>query len=77
MPIYEYKCAKCGVFEQEQRITAPPLEKCPTCGGPVHRLIGHNISVIYKAGGFYTTENRSQEYKDKAKEETKTESKAS
>ncbi|MBC7325100.1 MAG: zinc ribbon domain-containing protein, partial [Moorella sp. (in: Bacteria)] len=38
---------------------------------------GHNISVIYKAGGFYTTENRKQEYKDKAKEETKTESKAS
>ncbi|AKX93034.1 zinc ribbon domain protein [Moorella thermoacetica] len=72
MPVYEYRCAKCGVFEKEQRITAPPLMECPTCGGPVHRIISRNIGVIYKAGGFYTTENRSQEYKNKAKEESKT-----
>ena len=72
MPVYEYKCSKCGVFEQEQRITATPLKHCPTCGGPVHRLISHNVNVIYKAGGFYTTENRSSEYKSKAKEESKT-----
>ncbi len=77
MPIYEYKCATCGVFEKEQRITAPPLKECPTCGGPVHRVIGHNISIIYKAGGFYTTDNRNPDYKDKAKEDTSTASKAS
>ena len=31
MPIYEYKCQKCGTFEVTQRITEKPLSKCPTC----------------------------------------------
>lgn len=80
MPIYEYRCPKCGVFEMEQRITAPPLEHCPTCGEPVRRLISNNIAILYNGSGFYTTENRSPEYKNKAKEdkgESKTDSKAS
>lgn len=41
MPTYVYECEKCGkVFEIDQRITEPALEKCPEeCGGVVHRLI--------------------------------------
>jgi putative FmdB family regulatory protein len=31
MPIYEYACEHCGVFEEMQRITDPPLSKCPKC----------------------------------------------
>ncbi|MDK2820481.1 MAG: hypothetical protein PWP31_446 [Clostridia bacterium] len=77
MPMYEYRCPKCGVFEQEQRITEKPLKKCPTCGETVHRIISRNVNIIYKAGGFYTTENRSQDYKDKQLEEKKTDTKAS
>lgn len=70
MPIYVYKCAQCGTFETEQRITAPPLSACPTCGSPVHRVITGNISVIYKGSGFHTTDYRSKEYKEKAKAES-------
>lgn len=69
MPIYEYKCTRCGVFEVMQKITEEPLKTCPKCGGNVTRLIGHNVAVIYKASGFYTTDNRSKEYKEKAKED--------
>ncbi|MCK9222086.1 MAG: zinc ribbon domain-containing protein [Limnochordia bacterium] len=60
MPTYEYKCSKCGRFEQEQRITDPALEKCPTCGEPVKRLISHNVNIIFKGPGFYVTDSRKE-----------------
>lgn len=47
MPIYVYQCAKepgcthCrGGFEKLQKLSAAPLERCPECHGPVHRVIG-------------------------------------
>jgi putative FmdB family regulatory protein len=40
VPTYEYKCPECGEFEKEQRMTDPPLKKCPHCGKAVSRLIG-------------------------------------
>lgn len=46
-----------------------PLSRCPRCGGPVRRLIGRNVSIIFKGSGFYTTDNRTSEYKQKAKED--------
>ncbi|MBN1977934.1 MAG: hypothetical protein JW918_11070 [Anaerolineae bacterium] len=58
MPLYEYQCDDCGLrFERRQPITADPLEKCPECGGNVHRLI-HPVGVIFKGKGFYVTDNR-------------------
>lgn len=57
MPIYDYKCEKCGRFEKTQRITEKPLDKCPECGGPVHRLISKNVGVVLKGSGFYKTDN--------------------
>ena len=41
MPIYEYKCQKCGIFEITQRITDKSLGKCPTCKGKVKKLISN------------------------------------
>jgi putative FmdB family regulatory protein len=58
MPTYEYRCNHCGRFQVEQRITEPALEKCPTCGQPVERLISRNVSIIFKGSGFYCTDNR-------------------
>lgn len=57
MPVYDYKCDKCGHFDKMQRITEPALSKCPTCGGPVERLISKNIGVVFKGSGFYTTDH--------------------
>lgn len=57
MPIYDYKCEKCGRFEKEQRIIEPALEQCPVCGGPVFRLISKNVGVILKGSGFYNNDN--------------------
>lgn len=55
MPIYEYQCSKCGVFEVTQRITEDPLKKCPTCGHKVQKLIS-NTSFQLKGTGWYITD---------------------
>ncbi len=55
MPIYEYKCPKCGVFEAMQRITESSLKKCPTCKSKVERQISRG-SFILKGSGWYATD---------------------
>ncbi len=55
MPIYEYECSKCGVFEVTQRITEKPLGKCPTCRNKVRKLIS-NTSFQLKGSGWYITD---------------------
>ncbi|HVN90712.1 MAG TPA: zinc ribbon domain-containing protein [Candidatus Binataceae bacterium] len=55
MPIYEYKCDKCGVFEVTQRITENALKKCPTCKSKVERIIS-NTSFVLKGSGWYITD---------------------
>jgi putative FmdB family regulatory protein len=77
MPTYEYRCEHCGRFQVKQRITESPLEKCPTCGRPVERLISRNVAIVFKGSGFYCTDNRTDSGAEKkpaakAKEETKT-----
>jgi putative FmdB family regulatory protein len=55
MPIYEYECQRCGVFEATQKITESPLQRCPTCKGKVKRLIS-NTSFQLKGTGWYLTD---------------------
>ena len=66
MPTYEYQCAKCGkTFEHFQSIKAPKLKKCikKSCKGKVTRLLGTGGGIIFKGGGFYETDYRSESYK--------------
>ena len=55
MPIYEYACDHCGVFEEMQRITDAPLAKCPKCKRKVRRLISQT-SFQLKGSGWYVTD---------------------
>jgi putative FmdB family regulatory protein len=55
MPIYEYRCAKCGVFEQIQRITEKSVKRCPTCKGKVERIMS-STSFVLKGTGWYATD---------------------
>ena len=60
MPIYEYQCKNCGVFEVTQRIVEDPLKECPTCNGTdLHRLISHT-SFVLKGSGWYVTDYASK-----------------
>ena len=51
MPIYEYQhldapCALGRLFEQRQPMTEPALKRCPTCGGPVEKVVSRiNINT--------------------------------
>lgn len=63
MPIYEYKCDKCGVVEVMQRITENPLKKCPNCKGKVERIISHT-SFVLKGSGWYATDYASKSKSD-------------
>jgi len=65
MPIYEYECPKCGQFETTQRITEPPLKKCPACGAKIRKLIS-NSSFQLKGSGWYLTDyaRRSEKQKE-------------
>lgn len=69
MPTYEYRCKACAhEFEEFQSITAKPLKKCPSCAKlRLERLIGTGSAVMFKGGGFYETDYRSESYKKAAK----------
>lgn len=77
MPTYEYKCADCGhTFEEFQSITAEPIWNCPSCNGPVQRLIGAGNGLIFKGSGFYITDYKNGKSKQESKpSEKKAESK--
>lgn len=56
MPLYEYKCAKCGKrFEKIESISAPERQKCPKCGGRAERQIAVP-AIQFKGSGWYVTD---------------------
>jgi putative FmdB family regulatory protein len=70
MPTYQYRCRKCGYeFEKLQRITDPPIETCPKCRGKTERIITGGAGFVLKGSGFYSTDYRSQSYRDAEKKE--------
>ena len=53
MPIYEYRCRKCGhTLEKIQKVGDPLLTECPACRGPLEKLIS-TVAVQFKGGGWY------------------------
>jgi putative FmdB family regulatory protein len=53
VPIYEYKCAKCGrKFEYMQKMSDPPMKKCEKCGGKLDKLVSA-AGFVLKGGGWY------------------------
>ena len=73
MPTYDYECDSCGHrFELFQKMGSTPQEECPECGRlELRRLIGSGGAVIFKGSGFYQTDYRSEEYKRRAREDSK------
>jgi len=56
MPVYEYECSQCHqVSEALQKVSDPPLKKCPHCGGKVKKIMSLN-SFQLKGGGWYVTD---------------------
>jgi putative FmdB family regulatory protein len=56
VPLYEYKCMKCGRnTEKIERVSGPHLKKCPHCGGKVESVITAP-SIQFKGAGWYVNE---------------------
>lgn len=56
MPIYEYKCRKCGSeFEVFKKITEPDEKSCKFCKGPVNKLVSLS-SFQLQGSGWYVTD---------------------
>ena len=89
MPIYEYRCEKCGkVFEVLQRFSDDPVKIHEACGGEVEKLISQSAFQL-KGSGWYQTDyakgssaalaakgDGSAEAKSDGKAETSSESKS-
>ena len=56
MPLYEYRCRKCGaVNEKIQKFSDPPLKTCEKCGGKLERLVSSS-AIQFKGSGWYVTD---------------------
>jgi putative FmdB family regulatory protein len=69
MPLYEYECeAENGRrFEIIQKFSDEILKVCPTCGGPVRKLIS-SPAIQFKGSGFYITDYAKKSGTDAGKE---------
>lgn len=60
MPLYEYRCKKCGhQFEKIQSFSAPDEKECPVCKGELERLISAP-AIQFKGAGWYVTDYASK-----------------
>lgn len=72
MPTYEYKREDGTRFEVTQSINDDPLEKCPETGQKVKRVISGGGGVVYKGSGWYVTDYKDSDRKEKRAKEKKT-----
>jgi len=57
VPIYEYECKKCHHrFEKIQKVSDPPIRKCPECGGSRVEKLMSSPAVHFKGSGWYVTD---------------------
>jgi len=70
MPIYEYKCQKCG---RKVEILLLPHEGepviCSFCGGSLIKLLSSGVGLVFKGSGFYITDYAKKEDKREEKRE--------
>ena len=56
MPIYEYRCQKCGThIEKRQSISEEPLSECEKCGGKLEKQVSLS-GFQFKGAGWYVTD---------------------
>ncbi|MEJ1960460.1 MAG: zinc ribbon domain-containing protein [Gammaproteobacteria bacterium] len=57
MPFYEYECQNCKFYtELLQKVSDPPLKKCPSCGKSTMKKLVSAPVFRLKGGGWYETD---------------------
>ena len=60
MPIYEYKCSKCGhKIEVIQKMSDQPITVCEKCNGSMSKVISP-AGLMFKGSGWYITDYSSK-----------------
>jgi len=70
MPLYEYECDAGHRFEKIQKFSDLPIETCPTCGKPVHKLVS-SPAFQFKGTGWYITDYAKKDKDTKDTKDTK------
>src|ERR1700693_1037643 len=56
LPLYEYKCEKCGhQFQKSEGHNASTTKKCPKCGAKAQRMLSA-AAIQFKGSGWYVTD---------------------
>jgi len=56
VPLYEYRCLKCGAtVEKIQKFSDPPLTRCEKCKGKLEKLLS-SPAIQFKGSGWYITD---------------------
>ncbi len=65
MPIYEYRCKKCGRIYEELVFNSKDEPKvCKECGGELERLPSFGVGFVFKGSGFYITDYKRKNYSE-------------
>ncbi|MEJ2385877.1 MAG: zinc ribbon domain-containing protein [Chromatiaceae bacterium] len=57
MPIYEYRCERCGhEMDALQKLSDAPLVDCPECGEPALKKLISPAAFRLKGSGWYETD---------------------
>jgi putative FmdB family regulatory protein len=57
MPLYEYRCGKCGrKMEVIQNLSEKPLKICPHCGERALKKLMSAPAIQFKGSGWYVTD---------------------
>jgi len=77
MPIYEYACSACGhSLEAIQKMSDAPLSDCPECGKSELAKLISAAGFRLKGSGWYETDFKSDNKRNLAKDDKKTEAPA-
>jgi putative FmdB family regulatory protein len=77
VPLYEYKCLKCGRHtEKIEPVAGPHVKKCPHCGGKVESVITAP-AIKFKGSGWYVTDYAGKSQDGGSKEKIASEGKDS
>ena len=75
MPIYSYKCGKCGeVFDKLVKAGGNGKVKCVECKSDTQRVFSP-VGIIFKGSGFYSTDYKTESKSAKAADNSPSSSK--
>lgn len=56
MPLYDYKCPKCGTEIDVLQSFTSPAPNCPECGTVMSKEVSKPGGFEFKGSGFYATD---------------------